>query len=362
MEPFVRTVRHAGVKRVDEEVEPEVVPTGSGPFASSDLTSLYHRQRASMVRLARLLTGSTAIAEEVVQESFLKMHQLRQASPATPAVLHQVATVLSNRFRGLGVSGVSACVVGHDVTISGRATEDARARDLAVVGQTEVVSLRPVECGAPPYSAATSGAPPTTSSPLPPCGAQYETNQANLAVTPDHSTPGGYTDRTVPPDPAFTAYPSTPPSLADFGDSSTTVLLPTAPGAGAEEYGRYVLGPSELTGADITGARVVKDGGHWAVDLTFTSAARARWAAFVDENFHQMIGIDLDGAVLAAPLIQPSQAAVSSPGREFQLTGASTGRQAHAISSVFGRDSMPVPLVRVSQTIVGAGLVDGAHR
>jgi RNA polymerase sigma factor (sigma-70 family) len=88
MEPFARPVRHAGVKRVSDDVEQEVLcseatrseapRSGPGPIASSDLTTLYSRQREAMVRLARLLTGSTAIGEEVVQEAFLKMHQLRQ--------------------------------------------------------------------------------------------------------------------------------------------------------------------------------------------------------------------------------------------------------------------------------------------
>jgi RNA polymerase sigma factor (sigma-70 family) len=83
MEPFVRTVRHADVKRVADEVEPEAVRTSPGPIASSDLTALYRRQREAMVRLARLLTGSTAVAEEVVQEAFLRMHQLRHG-PQNP--------------------------------------------------------------------------------------------------------------------------------------------------------------------------------------------------------------------------------------------------------------------------------------
>jgi RNA polymerase sigma factor (sigma-70 family) len=95
MEPFARTVRHAGVKRVADEVEPDAEPTGSGPMASSDLSSLYRRQRESMVRLARLLTGSTAVAEEVVQEAFLKMHQLRQGPRNPEAYLRTTVANLS---------------------------------------------------------------------------------------------------------------------------------------------------------------------------------------------------------------------------------------------------------------------------
>jgi RNA polymerase sigma factor (sigma-70 family) len=71
-------VRHITVKRVADAAEEKAVRVESGPIPSSDLTTLYRRQRDAMVRLARLLTGSTAVAEEVVQEAFLKMHQLGQ--------------------------------------------------------------------------------------------------------------------------------------------------------------------------------------------------------------------------------------------------------------------------------------------
>jgi RNA polymerase sigma-70 factor (sigma-E family) len=49
----------------------------SGPMPSTDLATLYRRQRDVMVRLARLFTGSSVVAEEVVQEAFLRMHQQR---------------------------------------------------------------------------------------------------------------------------------------------------------------------------------------------------------------------------------------------------------------------------------------------
>lgn len=55
----------------------------AGPMAAGELTSLYRRQGVAMVRLARLLTGSNAVAEEVVQEAFLKMHQ-RGEAPLNP--------------------------------------------------------------------------------------------------------------------------------------------------------------------------------------------------------------------------------------------------------------------------------------
>jgi RNA polymerase sigma-70 factor (sigma-E family) len=80
MEPFGRAVRHVSV---EETAEREVATVMSGPGLSGDLTRLYRHQGEAMVRLARLLTGSDAVAQEVVQEAFLKMHQ-RGGSPDNP--------------------------------------------------------------------------------------------------------------------------------------------------------------------------------------------------------------------------------------------------------------------------------------
>jgi RNA polymerase sigma-70 factor (sigma-E family) len=55
----------------------------SDPMSPPDLTALYRRQRMAMVRLAVLLTGSPAVAEEIVQEAFLRMHRQRGA-PENP--------------------------------------------------------------------------------------------------------------------------------------------------------------------------------------------------------------------------------------------------------------------------------------
>jgi RNA polymerase sigma factor (sigma-70 family) len=42
-----------------------------------DLTSLYTDHRAAMTRLAHVVTGSNAIAQEVVQEAFLRLSRAR---------------------------------------------------------------------------------------------------------------------------------------------------------------------------------------------------------------------------------------------------------------------------------------------
>jgi RNA polymerase sigma factor (sigma-70 family) len=72
MEPFGGFVRHVSVEVVAGE---ETVTLVSDPASGTDLATLYRREREAMVRFARMLTGSAAVAEEVVQEAFLKLHQ-----------------------------------------------------------------------------------------------------------------------------------------------------------------------------------------------------------------------------------------------------------------------------------------------
>jgi len=70
----------------------------------SDLASLYLREREAMVRLARLLTGSMVVAEEIVQEAFLKMHK-QGTPPENPAgyLRTTVANVSRSHLRRLHV-------------------------------------------------------------------------------------------------------------------------------------------------------------------------------------------------------------------------------------------------------------------
>ncbi len=80
---------------VTVDYEEETVRVELGPVSPPDLATLYLSQRARMVRLARLLTGSNAIAEDVVQEAFLKMHAATQSPRNPEAYLRTVVTNLS---------------------------------------------------------------------------------------------------------------------------------------------------------------------------------------------------------------------------------------------------------------------------
>ncbi len=61
-------------------------------LAAGELEDLYRSQRPSMVRLAYLLTGSEAAAEEIVQDAFLQVWP-RLATIVSPAAYLRTAVV-----------------------------------------------------------------------------------------------------------------------------------------------------------------------------------------------------------------------------------------------------------------------------
>ena len=69
------------------------LPDGAEPAAPT-VESLYRSQRLPMVRLAHVITGSNAVAEEVVQEAFIRLqeHWDRAENPA--AYLRTIVTNL----------------------------------------------------------------------------------------------------------------------------------------------------------------------------------------------------------------------------------------------------------------------------
>jgi RNA polymerase sigma factor (sigma-70 family) len=75
---------------------PKLDPTDPDPpEPGRDVTLLYGRQRQSMVRLARLLTGSFEIAEELVQEAFMKLQLSPTVAQNPDSYLRTVVTNLS---------------------------------------------------------------------------------------------------------------------------------------------------------------------------------------------------------------------------------------------------------------------------
>ncbi len=73
--------------------------------------------------------------------------------------------------------------------------------------------------------------------------------------------------------------------------------------------------------------------GEWAVNLSLTGTGATQWDNFSKQQFHEPIGIDLDGQVISAPITLGGQQAWSSFGGQVQITGSFTEDQAKTLAT-----------------------------
>jgi len=219
--------------------------------------------------------------------------------PVTAAQLDTVVTILNNRVNA-GTSGATVGSQGkNEIAVSIPGEKNVQAV-LNTLGNTAQLYFRPALCYAPLLTLA-KGKPPSTG-PLPTCAASSALTKANLNVTPNSSNVNGYTSNSnIPDDPQFETYPSTTSSDDAKG---ATVLLP---GTGAASGVRYVLGPAGLTGTAVKSASAQLQSGQWTVNIVLTSSGATQWDTLASQQFHAIIGIDLDGQVISAPITQPTQ-------------------------------------------------------
>ena len=73
MEPFAPAVRRVTVR--DEVVAGSAEESGEHVGLVVSFDDVYRAHRAPLTRLAHVITGSNAVAEELVQEAFVRLHQ-----------------------------------------------------------------------------------------------------------------------------------------------------------------------------------------------------------------------------------------------------------------------------------------------
>jgi len=179
---------------------------------------------------------------------------------------------------------------------------------------------------------------------------------ANLGVTPNNS-PQGYSSNNVAPDSQYIAYPST--SVDKPGYETSTVLLPGLAASGSANGGeRYVLGPAQMTGHSISSATATQNQtGQWVVDYTLAGAAgSALWDKVAQENFHQLLGIELDGVVYSAPIIQPTQGSFTSFDGKGEISGNLSQADAQNLAQAMNFGALPVTLKAATSETVSATL------
>jgi preprotein translocase subunit SecD len=306
------------------------------------------------------------------------------AKSVSPSELQETVAILNNRVNGLGVSGAEVSTTGaNEISVSIPGVKDAHTV-LEDIGNTAQLYFRPVECTAYPLTLtkATKATKKTKAQPaekaisgnktLPACGSTYATNATNLAVTPNSSVQG-YTSNNPNPDPTFAQYTSTSTNAKNY--EHRTVLLPSLPGNGTtlKTSLRYVLGPEQMTGTSIASAVAQQSQtGAWEVNYSLKGKAGSTlWDKVAEENFHLLLGIELDGVVQSAPLIQPTQSGFTSFDGQGTINGGNmTEADAKSLALAMNFGSLPVRLKQLTtQTVsptlgksalkagLGAGLV-----
>jgi preprotein translocase subunit SecD len=216
--------------------------------------------------------------------------------------------------------------------------------------------FRPVLCFAYPESVP-KGSKGKTLQPgietIPACQSNYETTAANLDVNTATQNP----TNNIGPDPQYATYPSTSVEKPNY--ETSTVLLPGLSSSGTNNGGeRYVLGPSQMTGHAIGSATAtLNQTGQWVVDYTLAGPVNSKlWDTVASENFHQFLGIELDGVVYSAPIIQPGQSTFTSFGGQGEISGHLTQTEAQNLAQAMNFGALPITLKAATSETVSATL------
>jgi preprotein translocase subunit SecD len=301
-------------------------------------------------RLGLDLAGGVAVVYTAVG------HNVSQAD------LNETVNILNLRVDGLGVSGATVQTTGKDqISVSIPGVTDAQ-QVLNQIGQTARMYFRPVECyaypQAPPKHAPKNYVPPRGIGTVPACSSSSAVTLSSVNVQVNPNLSQGYTAQTPPPDPQFIDVPSTSVYKPNYENS--TVLLPGLAGACGQSGLRCVLGPSEMSGSDISSAQATQNQlGQWVVDYSLKGQSGSnKWDQVANQNFHLPLGIELDGNVYSAPIIQPTQAAFSSfQGKgEISAGAALTQQDAQNLAQAMNYGALPITLRAATSETVSATL------
>jgi len=268
---------------------------------------------------------------------------------ASASDLSETVTILTNRVNGLGVSGATVGTQGNEIVVSVPGVKDPQ-QVLSTIGQVAQLYFRPTLCYAPPYSPPKAGTGSTTTTTVPQtlptsCTPRVQLVTSNLSGSPSDPTGVQYKVGATP-------------KLASF--KSTAVDNPTAtvllPGLAGQSSTRYLLGPKDLTGHIVKKAIAQQTSlGQWVVNMSLTSSGLAEWNTMAKKYFHEVIGIELDGVVQAAPLTLP-KATTFTTFTSVQISGGFTQQQAQNLALALNYGSLPIRLKELTTQTVSATL------
>lgn len=187
--------------------------------------------------------------------------------------------------------------------------------------------MRPVLCLAAPFTPNSNSSNPVRAAPpMMSCAPEFRATASNLNVVPDVNTAAGFKSKSPRADPAFSHVRSTPRS---HDTTAVDVLLPSSAGTGD----RYVLGPAGFTSSMVHSATAVDGPYGWEVTITCTDAGARAWDALAARSFHAEVAAVVNGEVVAAALIQPTQGAFTSFSGEVEVAGLTSKSEAEALAT-----------------------------
>lgn len=283
-------------------------------------------------RQSSYLVGSVLLAVVMIVGTFVAGNQpllgldlqggvsvrYRAVEEATSEQIDQAVEIIRNRVDGLGVAEPEIAAQGDGILVSLPGVDDQQ-RALDLVGDTAVMRFRPVL----------------------------------------ERWPVGTTDRpaSLPEDAVLGPDGLTPLENIEADD---IVVLEGDPELG--QPGRYVLGPTGMTGEGLDDAEALL-AGQWviAVDLksgeigedAFRAMTQACFAGAPNCPASQgnpgSIAVDLDNKVLSAPAVQGADL-----GRSFNISGSYTQDSARELALKLRFGALPVELEPANQQIVSA--------
>jgi hypothetical protein len=247
---------------------------------------------------------------------------------ATHAQISSDAATITKRLALLGYRAVQVEVTPNGIVVR-RDSGNFPPEVLSTVMMNEDVLFRPVLCEAAPY-APHAGTPRHSSAvPVPVCAPAFADTPADVSVGAD---------------PQFAYYPNTSVDAANY--RQRIVLAPVYEIAtSADKTPRYVLGPTQMTSNAIAHAQASRDQtGQWVVNYRTTAGDGPLWDSVAKSSFHKLLAIELDGAVISAPLIEPTQSSFTSFDNEGEISGNLTKSEAKQLALAMNSGPLAVPL------------------
>jgi preprotein translocase subunit SecD len=295
----------------------------------------------------------------------------------------QAIEIIRNRVDSAGAAEAEVSIQGNNniiVQVPGVGQEEL----VRLIGQTAELRFRPVlsviDGGAPAPSPTTSpGGSETSPPPTPTPTDAVGTPGADAATpSPTSSTPSPQ-PTAVQPEGSDASGQPTPEQLAALNEFDCTKIQagalddPAKPLITCDRDGktRFLLGPAELSGTDITDATAGIPQGDtaWVVNLKFSSDAADKFYKITQELTQKTppqnsFAIVLDGRVMSFP-----RALEPIPTGDAQITGNFTQQEAQDLANVLKYGALPLTFTTSEVTTVSpslgseqlrAGLIAGA--